>query len=405
MSHILFINVFGHGHINPTIGLVKELIDRGEKVTYVAGEEFKNTIEGLGAVFIGYKNFNELEFNNGDIGLTEMLPQLKEIARVYVEIIETVFSIEETFDCIIYDLLFFLGSEIARVLKIPAVSSNSTFAINDKTNYLSGFFKMFEPAIERLFKSPDFAPVIGYLWDKYGIKVPDLLSLHTLKNDMNIVFTSRRFQIHGNSFDDSYKFIGPSIWDRNEKIHPSLINRDKSKIIYISLGTIFNRSIEFYSSCFAAFGNMDAKIIMSVGTNIDINSLKAVPENFFIRNYIPQLEVLKHADLFITHGGMNSANEGLYYSVPLIAVPYFFDQPIVAHRVAELGAGIVIEKDKVSPELLKESVINIFSNPVYKANSEKIGKSLRESGGYKKGVDEIFNIINSKKEKGELIFR
>jgi MGT family glycosyltransferase len=372
------------------------LIDRGEKVTYIAGEEFKHTIEGLGAEFIGYRNFNELEFNNGDISLTEIKPQLMDIARVYVEIIEIVFNIMEKFDYIIYDLLFFLGTEIARVLNIPAISSNSTFAINDKTDYLSGFFNMLGPVLEELLNSPEFTPTVNYLRDGYGIRVPDLFSLHTLKNDINIVYTSKYFQMAGESFDDSYKFIGPSITSREEKIDLSLIERDKSKTIYVSLGTIFNKSIEFYNSCFEALGDMDAKIIMSVGRNIDINSFRDVPENFVIRNYVPQLEVLKHADLFITHGGMNSTNEGLYYSVPLIVVPHFFDQPIVAYRVAELGAGIVIEKDKVSPDLLKESVIKILSDPNYKANSEKIGKSLRESGGFKKGVDEIFSLKNSK---------
>lgn len=405
MSNILFINVFGYGHINPTISIVKEMIDRGEKVTYIAGEEFKDLIEGLGARFIGYKNFNEQEFNNGDISMTEMEPQLMEIARVYIEIIETVFNIQEKFDCIIYDLLFFLGVEVAKALDIPSISSNSTFAINDKTDYFSGFFTMFGPSIDRLLKSPAFSPVINSMMDKYGVRVPDLFSLHTLKNDINMVYTSRYFQIQGDSFDDSYKFIGPSISDRNEEVDPALVTRDRSKIIYISLGTIFNKSVEFYESCFQAFGDMDAKIVMSVGRNIDISMFKKIPQNFVIRNHVPQLEVLKHADIFITHGGMNSTNEALYYSVPLIAVPYFFDQPIVAHRVADLGAGIVIEKDKVSPELLKESVINIFSDPAYKANCEKIGKSLRESGGYKKGVDEIFSIINSNKVKGDLILR
>ena len=41
MKKVLFINMFGHGHINPTIGLVKELMNRGEQVTYIAGEEFR----------------------------------------------------------------------------------------------------------------------------------------------------------------------------------------------------------------------------------------------------------------------------------------------------------------------------------------------------------------------------
>ncbi|WP_024832418.1 macrolide family glycosyltransferase [Ruminiclostridium josui] len=404
MSHVLFINVFGHGHINPTISIVSELISRGEKVTYIAGEEFRDKIEDTGARFIGYKNFDELGFNNGDISPTEIQPQLMEIARVYVEIIETIFNIKDSFDYIIYDSLFFIGAEVARILKIPAISSNSTFAVNGKTNYLSEFFTRFGPVIKGLINKPEFSAIINFLKEKYGIIVPDLLSIHKVKSNMNIVYTSRYFQIHGESFDDSYKFIGPSISDRKEILEPELVSREKSKIIYISLGTIFNKSIEFYESCFKAFRDMDAKIIMSVGTNIDMNSFKDIPDNFIIRNYMPQLEILKHTDLFITHGGMNSTNEGLYYSVPLIVVPHFFDQPVVAYRVAELGAGIVIEKNKVSPALLKDSATKILSDKSYKVNSEKIGKSLRESGGYKKGVDEIFILKGSKRAADNLIY-
>ncbi|KNY28908.1 macrolide family glycosyltransferase [Pseudobacteroides cellulosolvens] len=393
MSQVLFVNVFGYGHVNPTLGLVKELIERGEKVTYIAGEEFKEKIESLGAKFQGYKNFDESGFQNGNINFEDIEPQLIEIGRLYKGIIDIIFSLKEKFDYIIYDSLFFFGSEVGRVLGIPAISSNSTFATNNKTDYFSVFINGCMPVLSRLLNGSEIVDIIKYLWGKYELMLPDLSSLCTIKNDMNIVYTSKYFQMYGESFDESYKFIGPSIIDRKEKLDPSLqINNEK--IIYISLGTIFNESIEFYQSCFKAFCNMDIKIIMSVGQNIDVDKFESVPSNFIIRNYVPQLEILKHADVFITHGGMNSVNEALYYSVPLILVPQFFDQPIVADRVAKLGAGIVIEKYKVTPELLKQSVVNILSDKSYKTNSEKIGKSLREAGGYKKGVDEIFKIIS-----------
>jgi len=141
---------------------------------------------------------------------------------------------------------------------------------------------------------------------------------------------------------------------------------------------------------------MDVKIIMSIGKNIDVNTFKSIPSNFVVRNYVSQLEILKQADVFITHGGMNSTNEGLYYDVPLILAPQFADRPFVAKRVAELGAGIIIEKDKVTPEILKQSVVKILSDNNFRINSEKIGKSLREAGGYKKAIDEILNLKNEK---------
>lgn len=49
MSNLLFITMFGAGHVNPTIGLIKELTNREEKVTYISSEEYREKIERPGA--------------------------------------------------------------------------------------------------------------------------------------------------------------------------------------------------------------------------------------------------------------------------------------------------------------------------------------------------------------------
>lgn len=400
MSKALFINLFGEGHINPTVGLVKELINRGEQVTYIAAEEFKQKIEKTGAKFIGHKNLSILMNDNLNLENSEQpfppeaIGILKELKEMIEEITETVINSEEKFDYIIYDPFFILGNEIGRVLKIPTICSISTFAMNEKTNILSSQSQSQskESMMQKLQNNSEYIKFVNDLQEKYGIKCPSILNAFLGKGMINIVYTSKYFQFHSESFDDSYKFIGPSIVDRNEDMSFSLETNDKKKVIYISLGTIFNNSIEFYESCFKAFDNMDVKVIMSVGENTDINTFKFIPSNFIVRNHVSQLEVLKHTDVFITHGGMNSTSEGLYYDVPLILIPQSADQPAVANRVAELGAGIAIRKDKVTPELLKQSVANILSDNNFKINSGKIGKSLREAGGYKKGVDEILNL-------------
>lgn len=399
MSKALFINMLGHGHVNPTIGLVKELINRGDCVTYIAGEEFRDKIDKTGAKFISHKNlFNVSNLISGGFNLENSDALLKAIST-FQEIIEAVFSLDEKFDYIIYDSSFILGSEIGRVLKIPTISSNTTFAINKEiisNNFSSHFDKLnkIKPQIQKLLNSPEFITFVEDLQKEYNIRFPKMITEVSRTGMINIVYTSRYFQPYGESFDEPYKFIGPSITDRKEDMGFSLENNNK-KVIYISLGTIFNNSIEFYENCFKAFDNMDAQIIMSVGKNTDINTFKSIPSNFIVRNYVPQLEILKHTDIFITHGGMNSTNEGLYYNIPLILVPQSVDQPFVANRVAQLGAGIVLDKDKITPNILKQSVDKILSENSYKTNSKLIGKSLQEAGGYQKGVDEIFNLKNS----------
>ena len=392
MKKALFINMCGQGHFNPTLGLVKELINRGEQVTYIAGEEFKNKIEKTGAMFKGYKKSYDVQnLFDGSLNSENNEPLLKVIGT-FKEIIETLFNLNEKFDYIIYDSAFMLGNEVGRILKIPAICSITTFAANKRTNCLSAQIKEFGPNIQKFLNSLEYINFVKCLKEEYGIKCPSIVNAVSAKGMINIVYTSKYFQLCGESFDESYKFIGPSIVARKEDMSFSLETNENKKVIYISLGTIFNDSIEFYENCFKAFDNMDIKIIMSVGKNLDINAFKSIPSNFIVRNYVSQLEVLKIADVFITHGGMNSTNEGLYYDVPLILIPQFIDQPSVANRVAELGAGIVIEKDNVTPEVLKQSVVNILSNNNFKTSSEKIGKSLREAGGYKKGVDEILNL-------------
>ncbi|WP_315068868.1 macrolide family glycosyltransferase [uncultured Clostridium sp.] len=401
MSTALFINMLGHGHINPTIGIVQELINSGENVTYIAGEEFRDKIEKTGAKFIGHQNsFNVSNFINCGLDL-ESNEGLLNALNTFKEIIEVVFNANEKYDYVIYDSSFILGEEIGKALEIPTITSTSTFAINKElienafksplSDGLKDRFQGFKPKIKEILNSSTYKNFISELKEKYNINFPDFSNGFTKRGMINLVYTSRYFQPYGDNFDESYKFIGPSIINRNEDINIDLKN-DNQKIVYISLGTIFNNSIDFYENCFKAFSNMDVKVVMSVGKNTDIASLSDIPSNFIVRNYVPQLEILKHSDIFITHGGMNSTNEGLYYDIPLILIPQSVDQPFVANRVAELGAGIVLDKNEITPEILNHSVTKVLSNSDFKINSKKIGESLRDAGGYKNGVHEILNL-------------
>ena len=140
--------------------------------------------------------------------------------------------------------------------------------------------------------------------------------------------------------------------------------------------------------------NKDLTVIMSIGNKTDIKDLEKIPENFKVYNYVPQLEVLKKVDLFITHGGMNSSSEGLYNDVPLIVVPQFGDQAIVANRVADLKAGLALIGDEnLTPSTISKAVDKVLSCNLYKENAQKIGKSLRELNGYKEAANLIKKIL------------
>ena len=101
------------------------------------------------------------------------------------------------------------------------------------------------------------------------------------------------------------------------------------KTVYISMGTV-NQNKEFYRNCIRALGNTDYQVILSMGTNTD--HFDAVPDNIEIYESVDQMAVLDIADAFITHCGMNSASEGLYFGVPLVLFPQTSEQDAVTGR-------------------------------------------------------------------------
>lgn len=78
----------------------------------------------------------------------------------------------------------------------------------------------------------------------------------------------------------------------------------QTPIIYISMGSIISSKI-FCKRCIKAFGNKNVSVILNTG-KVEPESLGELPSNIYAYSFVPQLEVLQHADLFITHGGMNN---------------------------------------------------------------------------------------------------
>ena len=136
----------------------------------------------------------------------------------------------------------------------------------------------------------------------------------------------------------------------------------------------------------------DFKIIISVGApglkkfNEKISNGELVlPNNILLRASVPQLEVLKRADLFITHCGMNSTLETIKYAVPVVALPLNVDQPLNAFRICdELKFGVCLDPESFTIDKLNDSIDQVLSDARFKANIERMSKI---SAKYKGGIN------------------
>lgn len=395
MGKVLFINLPAEGHVNPTVGLVKELTSRGEEVTYYCVEKFRERLEGVGADVRTYEDFVEKELlKNGagtggpDSNLFKFMDiMLRKSHEQYLTILPQVQN--EKYDYVINDHMCLAGWMVAEKLGLPKIASCTSIALHPD----------FESPMKKMIPPDKFAEV-NRMMDEWVqlIKSEHNLDLSFLKKpagffchpvDMTVVYTSTHFQPNSESFDDSFHFVGPSIAPRKGAPEFPVEDFKGRKVVYISMGTVFNQQKHFYEMCFEAFKDLDAAIVMSVGKNTNLSEFSSIPDNFIVKNYVPQLDVLQHTDVFFTHGGMNSTSEGLYYGTPLAVIPVSADQPMVAQRVSELRAGIALGLGELSPALLRETVEILLADPSYKLQAEVIGASFREAGGASKAAEII----------------
>ena len=395
MSRICMLGHPAAGHVNPTLPVIAELVNRGEDVTYFSSDPFRARIEKTGARFQAYGAQALFERNlarggmlggmAGLIGTTEtILPGLLDEVRTHRP------------DYLLVEAHAVWGNLAAQILNLPAVTLSSMLAINER---LISSGKLIEHlygaaaqsrALEGLQGLTAYFESARRLSSRYGVVCPGVINYLGNRQPLNIVFTSRDFQVGGEVFDESYKFVGPSLPAKAEEHGLAISPANGEYLIFISMGTMYNDNVDFYRSCFEAFRDWPATVVMAVGHRLDRSTLPEAPANFIVRDYVSQLAVLSQASLFITHGGLNSAHEAMFYGVPMLVLPEQADHYVVANQVASVGAGITLDRRKATPALLSKLAKDVLSEPGYRRKSAAMGKSLEAAGGWKRAADEIF---------------
>ena len=391
MSKIVFFCIPAHGHTNPTLGVLRELVARGDQVWYYSYNTMREKIESAGATFVSCDDYDMEQ----KLTPKDSVRVGKDLAFSTKILVDTTLALDDKVcadmvqlkpDCIVADSMAVWGKAVAMKLGIPFVSSTTTFAFNQHSA------KIMKQSIGELFKMvfsmPKITKQIKRLQGK-GYPVKNILDI--IQNDDNthtVVYTSPQFQPCSETFSDKYAFVGPSVRPATSKVV-----KKRDKLIYISMGTVNNNMMALYKRCLAALADTDYQVIMSVGNLVSIEEFGVLPENISVFTHVDQIAVLQQANIFVSHCGMNSVSESLYFGVPLVMLPQTSEQGGVAERVFQLGACIKLDKSDAASIL--GAIRKIFADNSYTQNAAVISEGFKHCSGAKGAADKIMQVCKN----------
>jgi macrolide glycosyltransferase len=380
VSHIAMVAPPAHGHVNPSLPVLAELVERGHRVSYVVPGSFAELVASTGATPVVHDTLLP------DEAAGEQWPA-DPIAGMRLFLDEAIASTPlisaaldgDRPDLFLADIAGYAARVLAHRWGRPLVQlSPTTVAWEGYAEDMAEVFAQFR-------SSPagrDYDEVFAAWLAAEGVPLrPDEF---TGTPPRSLVLVPRVMQPHADRVDERrYTFVGPCL---DRRPHQESWPAPTRPLVLVSLGSAYTDQPAFYRDCFAAFGDLDRDIVVQIGAHTDETALGPAPANTSVRRWVPQLAVLEHAHAFVTHAGMGGSSEGLWQGVPMVAVPQAVDQFANATRLAELGVARHLPAADVTPAALRAALLAL-DDPAVRARSAAVRAEVRGAGGTARAAD------------------
>jgi len=401
LARIAVLSVPAYGHLNPVLPIARELVRRGHDVTVFNEASFGPLIEATGAAFAAYPPVIHLDDFARTLRRGDMIAWIEMIFRATGPLLGACRKAlrADPPDLVVYDGVAVWGEMLAMRLGRPSVAISTTFTSDAVTRSAGEVLRDTAAIMPRL---PGF--VAGFLSiARHGLlQFPHTLPLVPRRGTVTLMLTSRAFHPPSRWRDHpSMRFVGCAIAPETRSERFDLAWLDGRPLLYVSLGTLHHGNLAFFESCLEAFADFEGQVLVSVGRGTDLARYAHAPAHFAFAEAVPQLAVLARADIFLTHGGLNSIHEALWHGVPMVAVPQQIEQLHNARAMQAHGAGVAIEGGvggrPVPAGDLRRAVAEVARNRArFAAAAAAIGATLREGGGFVAAADAIEHLAGTR---------
>lgn len=381
-------SIAAHGHVNPSLEVIRELVARGHRVTYAVPSVFAEKVAATGARPVPYTStlpgpdadpeaWGATLLDNVEPFLDDAMQTLPQLIRAY--------DGDEP-DLVLHDITSYPARVLAHRWGVPAISLSPN---------LVAWVGYEEEVAEPMWAEPRktargqayYARFEAWLAENGITEHPDPFVGRPARS---LVLIPRTLQPQADRVDERvHTFVGACQGDRSDQgdwQRPAGAER----VVLVSLGSAFTKQPAFYRACVRAFGDLPGwHLVLQVGRHVSPDDLGELPGNVEVHGWVPQLAVLRQADLFVTHAGAGGSQEGLATATPMIAVPQAVDQFGNADMLQSLGVARHLPTEEATADRLREAALALTADPEVARRLKEIRAGMAEEGGTRRAADLI----------------
>ncbi|CAG2101754.1 unnamed protein product [Medioppia subpectinata] len=395
---VLFVPILGDGHINPCIAIATQLVADGHRAVFTANDVWRPKLAAYGIETVELANRNVTDdgaqrlMSLGIIGGASPIEKVrlasghaefwtKHAQNMDTQLAAVLPAIRP--DVIVVDQVWTLPSVV--LSGIPCVwcwSVGPLVMLDDERTPPgeSGLSATGDPRMWHEFRQlvrdvnqEKWRPFNDWVVGRGCEPLPELCFYNP----------SRYLHIYGYPLELDYQDIRPLgrnyVRFNNFKgtarhvtfaVPPELAAKP-GKLVYFSLGSVCPVDVQNMRRLVAILAKSPHRFIVSMGPK---HKEYTLADNMWGAESVPQLSILPLVDLVITHGGLNTVTESLYFGRPMIAMPVFTEQYDNAQRLHDKGFGLRLDAYKCSEEELLAAIETLLND---KAMTERLAEVSR----------------------------
>lgn len=398
------------------LALASALGDRGHRVTFLHQSDAAALFEGAPVDFVplgagthppGHlaRVRDHLGKASGPLGIFRVIRDVAAATAMLVD--ELPRACERlAVDVIVADQTEAAGGLVARHLRLPFVSVANALPLNR------------EPGIPPPFTGWRYdASEWGRERNKGGYRVSDFLMhpharviaaaaahwqlgpLLTMEDCASpfaqISQTVGPFDLPRSDPPPTFHHVGPLRANRRPLGGFRMPPRDGRPLVYASLGTLQGDRLALFRTIAAAAKRLNAQLILThAGMLSPTEAASLAGAQVF--DFVPQSEVLAHADLAVLHGGLNTVMDALAAGVPIVCIPIAFEQAAIAARIVHAGAGLRVRRRFLSASHLGETMRRVLTERRFREAAGRLSAAIAAAGGVERAADIVEAVLRTR---------